>query len=163
MIQPDIFISQALRIFILIIPLYRIFQDALCKIEAAVPVDSPAHQMIHSFFFHLAEICFPITQFHISIGLFQRFRRQNGDLMFFPALFFHLLCNGAAFQICHIAGKLLYIAFQSLLVHLLGKKILPGIFHKFFQSYGKHLFQRSMSSFKHGIDHRIIQTVDDLY
>ena len=50
MVQPDILVPQALRVFILVISFHRILKDALCEIKTAVTVNAPAHQIVDLFF-----------------------------------------------------------------------------------------------------------------
>ena len=159
MIQPDIFISQTNRIFILVISFYRIFQDSFCKIKAAVSMDPPAHQMVDPLFFCISQIGSSVIQFHIRMSLFQSLRRKNRYFMLFPALFFHVLCNGPVFKSGHGFCQLLHIAFQSFFIQLFREIILPGILCQFLHTDSQNLFQTSVNRFKGRIHQTIIELI----
>ena len=161
MIQPDIFIFETLRVFILIISFRRIFQNSFCEIQAAVTVDISAHQIIHAFFFCFSQIRDAIIQFHICVGFFLHLRCDHCYLASSLTFFFHFFGNGSVLKSGNICCQLIYICFQSFLIHFLRKIILPRKFSQVFQCNCQHLFQGSMITLKIRIDQRIVQPVNN--
>ena len=159
-IQPYIFIFQPFCVFILIISLYRIFQDPFCKVKAAVSVNACAHFVVYLLFFHLCKIRFSKIQFHVSMCLFQNLRRQNRNFLPDFTFFFHLLCDRRILQIRHALCKLFHICFQSLLIHFFREKILPAKLCQFFQAHCHNAFQISIALFKILIYNFVIKTVN---
>ena len=141
MIEPYIFVTEALCILILVIILYRILENPFSKIQTAVTVDSPAHQIVNLFFFCFAQICFAIVQLHVSIGFFLHFRSDHCNFASLLAFFFHIFCYGRIFKRRSRIRQLFHIAFQRFFIHLFRKKIFPRIFRKVFHSHCKHSFK----------------------
>ena len=159
MVQPDILIFQPFCIFILVISPYRIFQDSFRKIQAAVTMDITAHQLVHPLLFHLIQIGFAKIQFYISMGFFQCFRRHHLNLVLCLPFFLHLLGHIGILHACRVGGQLLHVAFQSILVHFLGKIIPPVKFCQILYGDSKNLLKSCLLG-KIRIRHFIIYGID---
>ena len=162
-IEKFIFFSGFLRIFILVIFLYRILKNPFCKVETAVTVQFPAHMIIDALTVQFCQIGSAEIQLHIRVHFLQSFRCNHFYCLLFGlllCLLFHRLLLVHVLHIGHIDCQLLQITLKSILIHFLGQKILPGIFCQFFDGHCQNFFQIPILFFKFGVHHLVVQLVN---